>query len=108
MAVPEDYITYLHDQLSDLGDILGKKMFGGYGFFHEGKMFAMFGYGAFGLKVDDSNRQDYLDEDMEPLSTKSSSKSMPYYEVPVTVIEDRSKLKEWASKSIAIAHGNKT
>ncbi|NJB87127.1 DNA transformation protein [Lewinella marina] len=104
MAVSEDYITYLRDQLADLGEITGKKMFGGYGFFHEGKMFAMVGHGAFRLKVDDTNRQDFVDRGMEPFHSGGKKKGMPYWEVPVEVIEDRAELTRWARKSVAIAH----
>ncbi|MBB4078854.1 DNA transformation protein [Lewinella aquimaris] len=106
MAVSEDYIAYLYDQLSEIDEIRGKKMFGGYGFFQAGKMFAMVGQNTFRLKVDETNKQDFLERGMEPLRSASKKQVMPYYEVPAEVLEDRPTLVRWARKSIDIAHAS--
>jgi len=50
----------LLEKLSQIGGITSKKMFGGYGIFHEGKMFGIVdAKGQSYLKADDSNRTDY-------------------------------------------------
>jgi TfoX/Sxy family transcriptional regulator of competence genes len=40
MAYSENYLNFVIDQLSEFGDFEHKKMFGGIGFFKDGKMFA--------------------------------------------------------------------
>jgi DNA transformation protein len=40
---------------------------------------------------------------MKPYQSSSKKKGMPYWEVPVSVVEDRKLLSTWASKSIEIA-----
>ena len=103
MAVSESYLAYITDQLSEFGDFQSKKMFGGIGFFREGKMFAMIGGDTFRLKVDESNQADFEAKGMKPYESKTKKKGMPYWEVPADVIEDRTALKKWASKAYEIA-----
>lgn len=43
MAINEDYLNYVIDQLSNFGDIRVKKMFGRVGLFRDGLMFALIG-----------------------------------------------------------------
>ncbi|MEQ8682862.1 MAG: TfoX/Sxy family protein, partial [Cyclobacteriaceae bacterium] len=50
MASKEDYLNFLKDQLSGIGEFETKKMFGGHGFFKDGLMFGMLGSGIFRLK----------------------------------------------------------
>ncbi len=105
MPITESQITFILDQLSLLESVTAKRMFGGVGFFQEGKMFGMLNSkGNFLLKVDDSNREDYLERGMAPFSHDRNKKgSMPYYEVPLDVIENKKQLTGWARKSVNIA-----
>lgn len=103
MAISSEYLSFIKDQLAELGDIEVKKMFGGHGFFKAGVMFAMVGNDVFRLKVDSSNQQDYISKGMEPYHSNTKKKGMPYWEVPADVLEDKSELTIWANKSIEIA-----
>ena len=103
MAVNQDLLQYLQDQLSDIGGVENKKMFGGIGFFKEGLMFGMIGSDAFRLKVDESNQSDFEAHGMKPHYSESKKKGMPYWEVPAAVIEDKEALTQWANKSFEIA-----
>jgi DNA transformation protein len=99
MAYSEDYLNFLIDQLSEFGAFDHKKMFGGVGFFKDGKMFAGIMYGNFCLKVGDSNRKDFEDRGMKPFVNDSKKKGMPYWEVPAEILEDKTLLKQWAEKA---------
>ncbi len=103
MAVSEDYLNFITDQLSDFGDVEVKRMFGGIGFFKEGLMFGKIGSDTFRLKVDKHNQDEYEKRGMKPFYSKDKKKGMPYWEVPADIIEDRSQLKEWATKSFEAA-----
>ena len=73
-------------------------MFGGYGIFHEGDMFALIWRSTLYFKVNESNRTDY---------EKAGSRQfhpMPYYEVPAEVMENIGMLQKWAYTSISISH----
>ena len=103
MAYSDEYLEYLLDQLSLVSDVEAKKMFGGIGLFRNGLMFGMLDGDVFRLKVDDSNRADYEERGMGQFTTKSGKKGMPYWEVPVDVIEDKGTLKEWSDKAYQAA-----
>lgn len=105
MPVSQDYINYILDQLSEFGEVQSKKMFGGVGFFREGKMFAMLAGDTFRLKVDDTNKPDFEAKGMQPYVNPKKKKGMPYWEVPPDVLEDKTLLAEWAMKSWKIAMG---
>lgn len=104
MKYDEATITDLVNRLSPLGNISTKRMFGGIGFFHDAKMFAMIGEDLFRLKVNDTNRKDYEERDLGPFISGKKGRTMPYYEVPPDILENDSMLHRWAQKSIDIAH----
>lgn len=94
---------WLEASLSTLGNITRKKMFGGYGIFESGVMFALItSKGAVHFKTAESNRALYEKADSEKHGR------MPYYSVPNEVIEDKTQLCEWAVLSIKVAHESKS
>ncbi len=106
MAINEQDLAFTLEQLSALEPITTKRMFGGVGIFKETLMFAMMSSdGVFRLKVDETNKADFLEENMEPLYHKDdrSKRPMDYYEVPVRVLENREELTLWAKKFFEIA-----
>ena len=87
----------LLEKLSHIGGITSKKMFGGYGIFHEGKMFGIVDAKGQGyLKADDSNRTDF------EASGSDKHSRMPYYSIPGEIFDDSENLVTWAKKSIDI------
>jgi DNA transformation protein len=88
--------------LAHLGDISIRKMFGGYGVFEAGTMFALVdSQGGIFFKVDATNLERYE----EVGSTKHGR--MPYYRVPDQVLDDESALQEWAQLSIMVSRNAK-
>jgi DNA transformation protein len=74
-------------------------MFGGYGIFHEGLMFALISEDSLYFKVNESNRDMYKRTQSKPFPHGIS-----YWEAPAEVLEENTKLHEWANISIEIAH----
>jgi DNA transformation protein and related proteins len=103
MAVNDDYLNYILDQLSEFGKVETKKMFGGIGFYKDGLMFAMIGGDNFKLKVDETNQKQFEDKGMKPFHSASKKKGMPYWEVPQDILEDKKILAKWAKQSYEIA-----
>ena len=94
----DDYADYVVDKLSGLGEVHSRAMFGGYGIFHEGLMFALISDDVLYFKVDNTNREMY--------ETAGSSKfphGISYWEVPTDIFEDTARLYEWANISIGVA-----
>ncbi|MBC8374811.1 MAG: TfoX/Sxy family protein [FCB group bacterium] len=103
MAVSDAFLEYLSDQLSIWGGVTSRKMFGGAGLYREGKMFALIADDVAYLKVDDSNREKYLEAGSSPFQPYSDKpNTLPYYEIPPDILEDPNELILWAQESLAI------
>ena len=107
MAINQSQLDFIVDQLQGVGEFTHKKMFGGVGFFKDGIMFALLGNGIFNLRVDDSNVKDYEAFGMTRFLATEKNKGLPYYEVPVDILEDKDKLTEWAFVAFEVAVKNK-
>ncbi|MBN2313610.1 MAG: TfoX/Sxy family protein [Sedimentisphaerales bacterium] len=104
MAVSDEYLTYVIDQLEALGPVRYKRMFGGAGLYFEDLFFGLVADDVLYFKVDDSNRADYEAEGMGPFKPFPDKKEvMQYYEVPIDVFENKDTLREWAEKAVAVA-----
>jgi DNA transformation protein len=104
MPVNAEYRDYVLEQLSCLGGVTGKSMFGGVGIYVDGVFFALIANDVLYFKVDDSNRGDYETAGMAPFKpSPARNTAMPYYEVPVSVLEDVDQLAVWARKAYAVA-----
>ena len=103
MAVNPSFHAFIEDQLADFGETTSKKMFGGVGFFRDGKMFGMISGDTFWLKADAHNKAEFEARGMRPFEMKSGKKGMPYWELPADIVEDRDQLIAWATKSYEAA-----
>jgi DNA transformation protein and related proteins len=109
MSVTDDYLAYVTDQLSCLGRVEPKRMFGGVGIYFKDLFFAVIAEDVLYFKVDDSNRPDYVAAGMEPFRPfEDKTAVMSYYEVPIDVLENRHRLRDWAQKALAVARAKKT
>jgi DNA transformation protein and related proteins len=109
LSVSDDYLAYVTDQLACLGRVESKRMFGGVGIYFKDLFFAIIADDVLYFKVDDSNRPDYQAAGMEPFRPfEDKTAVMSYYEVPIDVIENRDRLRDWAQKALAVAQAKKT
>lgn len=83
-------------KLEPIDGIMSKKMFGGHGIFHNGKMFATVdskGQGFF--KGNEQNKAEF-----ERNGWQKHDK-MSYFSIPKGILKDSDTLLKWAEKSIA-------
>ena len=105
MPVSSEYLQYVLEQLSGLGAVTARRMFGGVGLYQEQRFFGIITSDTLYFKVDDSNRQDYIARGMDafrPYPDKPHL-SMSYFEVPADTLEDPDECAAWARKSAALA-----
>jgi DNA transformation protein len=104
MSVSPHYLDYVLEQLSGVGAITSKRMFGGVGIYLDGLFFALIDDDTLYFKVDSSNRADYEATGMGPFKPfGDDSHVMNYYEVPIEILEDRDRLRLWAERARAVA-----
>jgi DNA transformation protein len=109
MAVTEDFLQYVLDQLAGLGQVIPRRMFGGVGLYHGERIFGLIIRDTLYFKVNDSNRPDYEARGMDrfrPYPNRPQL-SMTYYEVPADALEDAEECIAWARKSTAVAVATK-
>ncbi|HEY2153657.1 MAG TPA: TfoX/Sxy family protein [Vicinamibacterales bacterium] len=108
MPVTESFTAFVVEQLDSVGAITPKRMFGGVGIYADGIFFAILDNDRLFLKVDDSNRADFIAAGKGPFQPYGpGGETMQYYEVPVAVLEDVDELGRWAAKAIAVAVAKK-
>ena len=92
---------YVLEQLTDLGMVRTRSMFGGFGLYHQDLCFGLLpSTGQLFFKVGANNVADYEAEGMKPFSPNNKQTLKSYYEVPIGVIEDSDELVAWARKAI--------
>ena len=85
-------------------------MFGGAGLYCGGKIFGLIADDIAYLKVDDSNREDFVKAGSSPFNPypdKVKTTVMSYYEVPADILENRDQLAIWAERSHTVAKKTK-
>ena len=105
MARNGEFINYLLDLLSTTGPASAKPMFGGYGLYMHGVMFALIADEVLYFKTNGDNLSDYLQNDLKPFSYMRQNKrvSLSYYEAPAEVHDDINVMQQWANKAIEAA-----
>jgi DNA transformation protein len=100
-----DFIEYLHEVFELFGPILVRKMFGGYGIYRNGLMFALVADNTLYLKADSENAGDFVKEGLGRFSYRRSGKvtQMSYYQAPAEIMEDREQAAIWAQRSFEAA-----
>jgi DNA transformation protein and related proteins len=106
MAGSSEFVSHLLDLLAPIGGVTARRMFGGWGFYHGGKMFALVAFDTFYVKVDDVSQADFVALGLKPFvyETGGGKRSvMAYHTVPADALDSSTMLCEWAEKGIAAA-----
>lgn len=105
-GAPKDhFVAHLLDLLGSIGGVTARSMFGEYGFFKGGTMFALIWQGNFHLRTDDQNRPSHealgLAQFIYP--GRGRPVPMPYFQVPPAALDDPEEMARWARPAIAAA-----
>lgn len=105
MSINQDILDYYADRLRVLGKVSIKKMFGGAGFYLNGRVFAITDGDTVYLKGDDENRARFESRRMEqfvPFADKPEQK-MNYYSLSSEDLEDDDALRELGMLAVEAA-----
>ncbi len=105
MAVSQEFLDYVLEQLSGLGAIRHRRMFGGVGLYCGELFFGLIDNDTLFLKVDDLNRPDFDRRGMPPFRPYPDrpDASIGYRQAPAEVVEDAETLVVWAGRSVEVA-----
>jgi DNA transformation protein len=99
------FIAHVLDQLDALGPVVPRSMFGGFGLYLRGVMFALVSEETLYFKTDAANRANFEEAGMGPFvyEAKGRKVAMSYHEVPPDALEDSEALAELARGAYAAA-----
>ena len=98
MSVAREYATHIVDLLTAFGTCEAKRMFGGYGIFHQGLMIALIADGSCYLKADAETRDVFEACDCSQFTYYKKDKpfKLSYYLAPEAFFEDETACQYWA------------
>ena len=107
MKRTDSFTDFVREQLSTLGSIRAKAMFGGHGFYQGETLFGMEYRGKVFFRVDDKTRPRYVARGMKAFSPSVGMASKNYFEVPLDVVENSTELSRWARDAVAAVPAKK-
>lgn len=101
MSASKEYITYITDLLSSLGEITVGRMFGGALLKHKGKQLGIIMGDTLYFRIPEELQEKYVNHGSKPFqySKKTGVVTVKvYWSVPDDVLEDRETLVVWADE----------
>jgi DNA transformation protein and related proteins len=91
-------IDYLHEVFDAFGPIRARRMFGGWGIYHDGLMFGLYAAGRLYLKTDTHNVAQFETAGCEPFTYNQRGKviKLSYWSAPEVVLDEREQAVIWA------------
>lgn len=104
-APKQAFANHVVEQLQGLGPVQARRMFGGFGLFLDGLMFALIVKEQLYFKVDDASRPTFTAHGLGPFTYEARGKrqSVGYYEAPAEVFDAPAAMLEWARPAFACA-----
>jgi DNA transformation protein len=105
MPASPGFCDFVLDLLSPLGPVAARRMFGGYGLYLDGRMFALIAGDTLYFRTDGASAPEFEAAGLaqfRPL-VKGKPFAMPYHEAPMEALEDSDALCAWAEKALAAA-----
>ena len=105
MAVTQNFLAYVLEQLDRLPMLRSRRMFGGVGLYGEDLFFGLIDDDVLYLRVDEQSRADFVTRGSRPFQPFKDKPefSMSYYDVPADVLEDAETLAHWARRALQVA-----
>jgi DNA transformation protein len=110
MAVQEQFLAYVLEQLDGLGRVSTRRMFGGVGLYSGGLFFGLIDDDTLFFKTDASNYAEYQARRMPRFMPPANRPLGPtgYHQVPADIIEEGESLVSWGRKAVAVALTSQT
>ena len=110
MPLDRKYANQMLEMLRPLGHVTGRAMFGGFGLWERGVMFALLDSGSvLYFKTDAITETAYQAEGSTQFAPQVGERDpigMPYWSVPVAILDDQEEFEKWAKQAISVAHAS--
>ena len=104
-AAVNESIDYLHEVFDAFGPIHTRRMFGGWGIYHDGLMFGLYAAGRLYLKTDAHNVVQFEAAGCEPFTYIQRGKAvkLSYWLAPDAVLDEREQAMHWGRSAFEAA-----
>lgn len=105
LAASDEFAQHLTDAFRLFGPISLRRMFSGYGVYHDGIMFGLVSHETLYLKADAENSVDFRSQGLSQFEYVQQGKivGLSYYQAPEIVLEDANEAARWARRSLEAA-----
>lgn len=105
-----EFLDHVLELLSEHDGIKARAMFGGYGIYKYGQIFALIIKDELYFKVDDTNREYFVSVGSAPFEYEKNGKKyyMSYYKTPAEIYDDQELLNSLVEASYQISYHQKS
>lgn len=99
------FADFVLEQMADLPDVAKRAMFGGFGIYRGGLMFALIAQEQLYFKASDFLAEEFITLGLPPFvyASKERSTTLNYYLAPEAVFEDAEQMVLWSEKAYQCA-----
>lgn len=100
-----EFVDHLSEVFARFGPIRARRMFGGYGVYHDDLMFALVADDVLYLKADERTAALFAEQGLPPFEYEKAGKrmQMSYYMAPEEIFDDPDLAREWAVRAFEAA-----
>jgi DNA transformation protein and related proteins len=100
-----EFVENLNEVFAPFGAVTARRMFGGYGVYHDGLMFALVADNELYLKVDEKSVGRFSELGLPAFEFEKAGKkvSMSYHMAPESIFDDPETAREWAALAFEAA-----
>ncbi len=104
------FVKFLDEAFEEFGLIEVRKMFGGYGIYHDGVMFGLVENDTLYLKADETTQKHFESRGLSQFQYNRAGKAvkMSYFMAPEEIYDDREKAAVWARRAYKVAVKQRT
>lgn len=100
-----EFVDYLHEVFGRFGPIHVRRMFGGYGIYHDGIMFGLVADDTLYLTADASTAKHFESRGLDQFEYDKGGKivKMSYYLAPEEILDNPEEAAMWAQRAYEVA-----
>lgn len=105
MPRSREFVEFVLEQMAPFGDVRARAMFGGYGVYRDGRIFAIIVDDRLYFKTNAATRGEFEAKGLSPFTYVARGKSvtMSYFEAPPEVFEEPETMRHWAQMAYEVA-----
>jgi DNA transformation protein and related proteins len=105
MPKPSPFVEHVAETMRLFGPVDTRRMFGGWGIYHQGVFFALVADDVVYLKTDEQNRAEFDARGLEPFAFEKKGERIEthYRAAPEEALEDPAEMVRWARLAYAAA-----